>query len=278
MSEKALSSGAQQRPSLGRSAPPPKRSAEINVNLSNSQLYGDSDNFFSKFTDFTKQAVDTTTKYAGKAAQVAEGLVTTTADAVGIKTQVQAAGNIALKLATKGRNDATKAMSKARRFANRAFEYDEDDEVNCYDYDLLLSAAGAVEKQIPVLGSHSQTFNLPAHCALVWKARVKKLDISFSVREARDYSNGNNNNQEISYITIEPVQRYTADMPIQGRVFPCDRARTINLHFDNTHSALVGKCVVYWVAIGEHVSLADDIVGAARSKERNAADEGPPLD
>jgi hypothetical protein len=45
--------------------------------------------------------------------------------------------------------------------------------------------------------------------------------------------------------------------------------------FDNTYSHLQQKRCVYWVACGENVSLADDAVGAARSLEVHAAEEGP---
>lgn len=51
-------------------------------------------------------------------------------------------------------------------------------------------------------------------------------------------------------------------MPIQGRIAPIsDRPRSIVLLFDNAYSAaLQGKTIVYWVAVGENVSLADDQV------------------
>lgn len=73
--------------------------------------------------------------------QVAGGVVTSTADAVGLKGQVLAAENIARKLATKSRNETNKTLNKARRLASRAMEFDEDS-ANSYDYDLLLAAAG----------------------------------------------------------------------------------------------------------------------------------------
>lgn len=51
--------------------------------------------------------------------------------------------------------------------------------------------------------------------------------------------------------------------------------RIICLIFDNSYSHLAAKRVAYWIACGENVSLADDAIGAARSVEIAAADEGP---
>ena len=100
---------------------------------------------------------------------------------------------------------------------------------------------------------------------LVWKCRVKSFDITFSVREVKD-------NDAI----IESPQKYSSEAQIQGKIAPIDRSRNINLLFDNSHAHLQRKTVVFWVAIGEKVSLADDQIGAARSKEVTAAEEGPP--
>jgi hypothetical protein len=47
------------------------------------------------------------------------------------------------------------------------------------------------------------------------------------------------------------------------------------LVFDNSYSKIQRKQVAYWVSIGENVSLEDDTLGAARSKEVMAAEEGP---
>lgn len=108
---------------------------------------------------------------------------------------------------------------------------------------------------------------------MVWKARVKKLDITFSVKEVREvrikmHLARDNSCNVVSYLKgmepfiLEPATKCTADMPIQGRIAPVsDRPRSIVLHFDNAYSAaLQGKIIVYWVAVGENVSLADDQV------------------
>jgi hypothetical protein len=50
------------------------------------------------------------------------------------------------------------------------------------------------------------------------------------------------------------------------------------LVFDNSHSHIQAKKCVYWIACGENVTLADESVGAARSLEVAAAEEGPNCD
>jgi hypothetical protein len=60
-----------------------------------------------------------------------------------------------------------------------------------------------------------------------------------------------------------------------GQLSASNYPRTIVLHFDNTQSHIHAKRIVFWVACGENVSLADDAVGAARSLEVAAAEEGP---
>ena len=105
--------------------------------------------------------------------------------------------------------DANKAVNKARRLANRAldFEENEDDALASSDYDLLLSAAGAVEKYVNINSSYTQTFVVPAGSAFVWKARVRKNDIAFAVREIRDND---------TPIDLEPLIKYRSEAPIQG--------------------------------------------------------------
>jgi len=223
---------------------------------------------FSKISDVAANAVTNTKKIAKQgvtAASAAVEIVASTADAVGLRDTVASAENIARKLATRSRNDASKAVNKARRMASRAFVF--EDETSYYEYDLLLSAAGAVEKHIPVYSSHSPSFSLPAGSAFVYKARVKKHDIGFSVREIID----NNSPPAL----IENGARYTSENLIQGYIAPIDRDRTINLHFDNSYSTLQGKSIVFWVAMGQSVSLTDDQLAANRSKEVVAAEEGP---
>ena len=171
--------------------------------------------------------------------------------------------------------DANKAMNKARRMAKKkivdVLEIDEDgdDILASSDYELLLSAAGAVEKTINISSSWSQSFTVPAGSAFVWKARVKRYDIGFIVREIRNAANPSES------LDIETLTRYRSDAPIQGHLPAVGYARNITLVFDNIHSHLQTKKVVYWVACGENVSLADDAVGAARSLEVSAAEEGP---
>eukprot|EP01039_Chlorochromonas_danica_P002937 gene2937-3204_t len=226
----------------------------------------------SKFTDFAFNAANTAGKMTKKGVSVAENVVTTGIDAVGLKDKVEAAENMARKIAAKGKSDANKAVNKARRLANRAFEFEDEDEAQAsYDYDLLLSAAGAIEKKVSGYGQHTVTFALPVGQCMVWKARVKKIDIGFSIREMREDENGNT-----TPLVIEPMQRYSADALIKGELTAADRPRTINLVFDNSHSPLQSKTIAYWVLIGENVSLANDQVGAARTREMIAAEEGPP--
>lgn len=55
-----------------------------------------------------------------------------------------------------------------------------------YEYELLLSAADAIEKQVPARGSQTQSYLVPAGSAIVWKARVMKGEIGFCVREVNE--------------------------------------------------------------------------------------------
>lgn len=213
--------------------------------------------------------------FAEKGAKVTGKLISstvlTTADAVGLKDKVEMAEKMARKVTNKASSDANKAARKARRLANKAVNFDEEDtSLDSSDYDLLLSAAGATEKHIAAYGNHSQTFVVPAGSAFVYKARVKKLDIGFSVREIKD-------NDGIPVI-IEPLVVHSSEAQMQGKIPPSERQRNINLFFDNSHSPLQRKTVVFWIAIGDKVSLADDQIGAARSKEVTAAEEGPKFD
>jgi hypothetical protein len=260
---KNLSSSAQQRPSIVRAGSirrPSEASGPVDVHAGGESL-------LSKFTGAAKHVFFQTEQIAQKTVKVAGGVVASTADAVGLKGQVLAAETIARKFATQGTNQTKRAVNKARRMANRAFDFDEDSG-NSYDYDLLLSAAGAIEKSVAVLATHSQPFQLPAGSALIWKARVKKFDIGFSVKETVEESGQ-------PPVVLEAPQKYSMEMPIQGRIAPEPYNRTVTLHFDNSFSALQSKTVVFWVAIGENVSLSDDMVGVARSKEVSAADDGP---
>jgi hypothetical protein len=216
--------------------------------------------FFSTVAHFALGAVS----QAQKGVNAAGGIVVSHLDAVGLKDKVEAAEHMVKKVAQRGRNEANKAANKARRLANRAFEFDGDESYNV-EYDLLLSMSGAIEKSIAAYGNHSPMFSLPAGSTFVYKVRVKKLDINFAIREVRE--------GEAPFV-IEPFTRYSADAVIQGTIEPVDRPRTINLFFDNS-LAFQGKTVAYWVSFGENVSLTDDQSNAARTKEFTAAEEGP---
>jgi hypothetical protein len=101
----------------------------------------------------------------------------------------------------------------------------------------------------------------------VWKARVKKFDVGFAVREQLL---GND-----APIDIQAVTNYRSESLIQGQLAPQQHNRVVILVFDNSYSKIQRKQVAYWVSIGENVSLEDDTLGAARSKEVMAAEEGP---
>jgi len=103
----------------------------------------------------------------------------------------------------------------------------------------------------------SQTFEVPVNCAIVWKARVKQHDIGFVLRQMPDATSqtNNNNNTEGNAIIIQPLQRFSSEALIQGQLAPTDKHRNINLFFDNTHSHMQRKTIVFWVAIGRHLIL-----------------------
>lgn len=209
-------------------------------------------------------------KITQKGAKIAGNTTASIADAVGIKDKFEAAGKATLqatrKLAEKSRYDAQKQLNKAKRLATKALDFDEEeDSGDTADFDLLLSAAGAVKRAIPIHGHYSQIFAVPAGQKLVWKALVKRQDIGFMVKEIR----GNE-----GVVEIEPLQRYKAGSQIQGQIEISSVSRNITLTFDNSHS-LQGKTVCYWVAIGENVSLSDDAIGENRTRETMAAENGP---
>ena len=196
-----------------------------------------------------------------------------------VERAAKAAINEAKVGAGKRLGDITRAANKARRLANKALEFeDEDDELNSADYDLLLAAAGATEKTIQIYQHHSQTYNVPAGSALVWKVRVRRHEIGFAVREHKDKKDRKDKDGEGSG-DIEPMTAYRSDTLIQGKLAPSKHARSIVLVFENKPSSsspnLNPKQVAYWVAIGANVSLDDDALGAARTKEVTAAEEGP---
>jgi hypothetical protein len=190
---------------------------------------------------------------------------------LGLKYHVEAAGK-AVQDAAKGGGkklaDANKAMAKARRLANRALDFDEDDGFDTSDYELLLSAVGAEEKSVPIHGQITETFIVPADSAFVYKARVRKGDIGFSLREIREPN---------IVIELEHMTRYRSDQLIQAEIPATEIGppRTYQLVFDNSHSHMQRKNCAMWVTIGQDVSLLDDAAGVARSKEVAMAEGGP---
>lgn len=101
----------------------------------------------------------------------------------------------------------------------------------------------------------------------MWKARVKKFDIGFAVREQFK--------ENEPLVDIEVLSKHRSESQIQGQLTAAGHTRTIILVFDNSYSKIQRKQIAYWVSVGEKVSLEDDALGAARSKEVMAAEEGP---
>eukprot|EP01033_Poteriospumella_lacustris_P014338 gene14339-10241_t len=94
--------------------------------------------------------------------------------------------------------------------------------------------------------THSPSNVPPALLCLIWKARAKKFDMGFSVKETVKESGQ-------PPAVLEVPLKCSMEMPIQGRIAPDPYHRTVTLHFDNSLSALQSKTVVFWVAIGENV-------------------------
>jgi hypothetical protein len=227
--------------------------------------------FFFVFFFFKKQISDKLRceLFAG---HVVGDAVLKTADQFGVKSHVEAAAELARKAAKDGRRnltDANKNFSKVNRLAKKIIEFDdEDDSLTSNDYHLLMSVPGAVEKTIGIIGVSTQTFVIPAGSVFVFKARVRFYDIAFALRERKE---------DGRIEDIIPLARYKAEerTPMQGQLPAADHERTILLVFDNSYSQFQAKRVVFWVACGEKVSLADDVKGAAMSMEVQAAEEGP---
>lgn len=162
--------------------------------------------------------------------------------------------------------DASRDMAKTLRLNKKTWDFEEDnDAMNSADYDLLMSAAGATEKFVNQGSSFSQTISVPAGSAFVWKARVKKGDIGFAIRETTDGPHKD----------IEVMSRYGSESQIQGQLPAGHAARNITMVFDNSHSHFEGKHIVCWAACGVNVSLTDERVGKERWLEQKAAEEGP---
>lgn len=192
-----------------------------------------------------------------------------TADTLGLKDQIEAMNSAVRKLDKDAKIARNKALAKARRFAKRALDFDEDDaELDSADYDSLLSAAGATEIQVANRKNNITTYEVPAGQIFVCKARVKSEDIGFAVK-ARDLADAK------KLIAVQPLTMYTSKDLIQFQLPAVEQQRTVKLVFDNKNSQMNIARVTYWVAIGENVSLADEKVSAQRMKEVNAADNGP---
>lgn len=221
-------------------------------------------------SSMTGSVITTAKNITHSGAVLAGKTVLASAEVVGMKDKIEygvhGLERAAKSLAKKGKTDALKAANKARRLANKAFDFDEEEgSTDTTDFDLLLSTFGAMEKVIPMRDHFSKAYNVPPGCKFAWKARVKRGDISFVVKEQKDND---------GMVEIEPFQKYKADSQIQGIINESKKPRKLTITFDNTNS-LQSKTIAYWIAIGENVTLQDDAKGAARSKEFAAAEEGP---
>jgi hypothetical protein len=143
-----------------------------------------------------------------------------------LKSSIEAADNAARRAFKDGGKklaDANKAVNKARRLANRALDFEEEEEsLTSSDYEVLLSAAGAVEKTINVSSTLTQTFSIPPGSKFCWKVRVKKHDIGFAVREVKEGEPS---------LDIEPFTRYRFDTSIQGRILYQITIYSLEIHF-----------------------------------------------
>lgn len=210
-------------------------------------------------SDNGKQILHSFVSATSKFTQIGKQWANQAADVLGLKDGVEVAHKFAERSGT--------AVNKAKRMTARALDFeDDDDSIDTLDFEILLSAAGATQKTLIPLSSHSQIYRVPAGSSMVWKARVKKFDIGFSVKENVD----NENSKE-----MESLQKFKSDTQIQGQLGPEDRNRSILLTFDNSYTIHQRKEIAFWISIGEKVSLSDDLFGAARSKEIIAAEEGP---
>lgn len=159
------------------------------------------------------------------------------------------------------------AVGKVTDFA-RYFE-EELEEAGTEDtreYDILLSAVGATEIQIPARSRHEVNIHVPAGSAVVWKARVRTQDIIFELSETYD--------EKEPVVRVEPI-KCPCTKPIKGTLKPQKENRTLVLAFDNSHSQLQKKTVAYWILTGPDASLTEEAGDAAKVKEIAAAEDGP---
>ena len=158
------------------------------------------------------------------------------------------------------------AVGKVQGLA-KFFEEDfEEGDYDSRDYDILLSAVGAIELLLDARSIQIQKIVVPKGSAIVWKARVKQSDIAFAVKEIFD---------DDDPIEIKPPTKYPHNMLIKGKLAPRDHNRTIELMFDNSYANTERKSVAYWISVGPNASLADEAGDSAKAKEIAAAEEGP---
>ena len=158
------------------------------------------------------------------------------------------------------------AVGQVKGFA-KFFEDDfEEGDDDCREYDILLSAVGATELQIPPRSIQIQKINVPAGSAIVWKARVRHHDIAFCVKELYEDKDARE---------IKPPTKYPHDMLIRGKLAPKENNRVIELMFDNSYSQMQRKTVAYWISTGPNATLADEAGDNQKAKEIAAAEEGP---
>ncbi len=157
-------------------------------------------------------------------------------------------------------------FGKVKILARQYFEEDFEDELASVEYDTLLTEVGANELTIAVHAIHVQNFNVPAGSAVVWNARLKKSEITFYIRDITSKNN---------VIELVPPATYKPDWAIKGKIPASDKQRTLAFYFDNSKSHNERKTVAYRVQIGPNVTLLDEAVEMAKTKERAAAEEGP---
>ena len=89
-------------------------------------------NLIQSFSNLAINAATTAGKFTQKSVNIAGGFmgeaVLTTADAVGLKDKVEAADKAVRNIAAKGKSDANRAVNRARRIANKALIFDEEDD------------------------------------------------------------------------------------------------------------------------------------------------------
>lgn len=244
-------------------------SAEAQLRNKNSKK----DSFFDYVESFffnAKEATQQASDEARKATLKSKEIFLNTAETLGIKDGLDFMNEAVRKIDSTAKKTQHKAMMKAKRLAKKSLDFDEDEgDFDSSDYDLLLSAAGAKEINIAASQFQRRKFVIPPGNTFVWKARVRQHNIGFAIVLLKGKG------PDVKEVDIKPLSRYGSVSLIQGSLPPVDKQRTIALVFDNSHSHIQGKRVGFWTTIGLNVSLSDDSIGAARSKEVSAAEQGP---